>query len=490
MGNRSVAEKSEKKGRVLVWLVVLAAVALICLAAPVVYETFIVKIPAEVSIGGLPLGDLSGRDARLAIQNAQKTLLTKELTLALPDEKVTIPLENLSLDLDRRAMRRDAAKAETGSSLSLEAYLQYNADPVYQALTAWSQEHDSVLIQPTWTCGEMPELEEGSFDPDVPCPELAVTLGTPERHLDVAGAMDKVAGALHMALGGGDLTVTLEVPASEEPQKPNLEEICAEACPEPQDASLDMQTYEPIPGAYGCSIDMAEAEKQIAEAQYGETVTLPMHYVEPEILKDGVYFRDELGVCETKHNDDENRNTNLRLICEELNGHVIQPGEEFSFNDVVGERSPERGYKPATVFSGDHIAKDYGGGACQTSSTLYNCALLADLEITDRRCHGAIVTYLPLGLDATVNWATNTDFKFRNSSHFPIQIEAKMEDGYVKMKILGTDEKDYYVKMETNQWDDAEYAYATSYKCKYDKETDEQISRDLEARSSYIKELG
>ena len=145
MGNRSVAEKSEKKGRVLVWLVVLAAVVLICLAAPMVYETFIVKIPAEVSIGGLPLGDLSGRDARLAIQNAQKTLLTKELTLALPDEKVTIPLENLSLDLDRRAMRRDAAKAETGSSLSLEAYLQYNADPVYQALTAWSQEHEREL---------------------------------------------------------------------------------------------------------------------------------------------------------------------------------------------------------------------------------------------------------------------------------------------------------------------------------------------------------
>ena len=64
MGNRSVAEKSEKKGRVLVWLVVLAAVALICLAAPVVYETFIVKIPAEVSIGGLPLGDLSGSHIR------------------------------------------------------------------------------------------------------------------------------------------------------------------------------------------------------------------------------------------------------------------------------------------------------------------------------------------------------------------------------------------------------------------------------------------
>ena len=87
-----------------------------------------------------------------------------------------------------------------------------------------------------------------------------------------------------------------------------------------------------------------------------------------------------------------------------------------------------------------------GGGVCQGSSTLYNCVLLADLEVVTRSCHGATVAYLPLGLDAAVNWGT-TDFQFRNNFHFPVKIEAETTVDLVKMRILGTDEKDYYLSL-------------------------------------------
>ena len=122
-------------------------------------------------------------------------------------------------------------------------------------------------------------------------------------------------------------------------------------------------------------------------------------------------------------------------------------------------------------------------------TTLYNCVLLADLEVVFRACHGAAVSYVPAGLDATVNYLT-TDFQFRNQYRFPVKIRAEVSGGYVKMKLLGTDEKDYYVKMETSSGEDDLAVYARSYKCKYEKQTDALISREIEAFSTYYKNIG
>ena len=144
----------------------------------------------------------------------------------------------------------------------------------------------------------------------------------------------------------------------------------------------------------------------------------------------------------------------------------------------------------ATVYYGASVTTGIGGGVCQGSSTLYNCVLLADLEVVTRSCHGATVAYLPLGLDAAVNWGT-TDFQFRNNFHFPVKIEAETTEDLVKMRILGTDEKDYYIEM-TSGYDDSreDVIYAVSYKNKYSKETRELISKDREAFSTYYRNVG
>ena len=238
---------------------------------------------------------------------------------------------------------------------------------------------------------------------------------------------------------------------------------------------------------YGYSFDLESAQKTLAEAPAGSRVSVSMVATEPEILGDGVYFRDVLGHCETKHTDDENRNTNLRLLCQALDGVILQPGDVFSFNDTVGERTEEKGYKPATAYSGTKMIKDIGGGVCQGSTTIYNCALLADLEIVERVCHGATVGYITLGLDAAVNWNTKTDLKFKNNFNFPMMIKAEVSDGYVRMRILGTDEKDYYIEMRCGFGEEGDVKHAVSYKFKFDKETGEQISKEREAFSTYYK---
>ena len=174
------------------------------------------------------------------------------------------------------------------------------------------------------------------------------------------------------------------------------------------------------------------------------------------------------------------------MACASLDGLILWPGEEFSYNQTLGERTKDRGYKPAPAYSGTDLVASYGGGICQGSSTLYYCTLLADLEILERVSHGYEARYIQIGCDATVSW-WGPDFRFRNNTNFPIMIKAEVSDGYVRMQLLGTDEKDYYIEMESEVRGTSQtHRYVKTYKLKYDKETGELLSRDYEASSSYL----
>lgn len=450
------------------------------------------QIPEGTTLGGLDIGGKSFREAKAAVNAAaQETLLGKNLKVVLPEETLVISPQEAGLKLQVSKALKDALGPGRGDG-GLLPYLQYEEGYLQSVLQGYARRYDTELKQSTWALeGEAPALGTDQFDPEAPGQNLTITLGIPQRNLDREEALRAILSFYDQALAPErTYEIQLEVPAEAVPDALDLGSIYESCCAAPVDDSLDLTTYQFVHGSYGYSFDLNEAKKEIEQASWGETVTLPMTYAEPEILGDGVYFRDVLGTCETRHNDNENRNTNLRLICEILNDMVIEPGEEFSYNGRVGERTPERGFKPAPAFSGNRLVQDYGGGACQCSTTLYNCALLGDMEITARVCHGAAVGYVPRGLDAAVNWATNTDMAFRNTSHFPIKIQAKVEDGYVKMALLGTDEKDYTIEMKSGWGEDDVAIYATSYRCKISKETGEEISRTLEARSTYYKNIG
>lgn len=138
----------------------------------------------------------------------------------------------------------------------------------------------------------------------------------------------------------------------------------------------------------------------------------------------------------TKTTDDRNRNTNIDLSCKALNGIMVPAGETFSFNQATGERTPAKGYKPATAISGGENIEEVGGGVCQTSSTLFNAVARADLEIVSRSPHAWPSKYVEKGMDATVNWP-GLDFKFRNSSEWPVYIVASYANRKVTVEIYG-----------------------------------------------------
>ena len=143
--------------------------------------------------------------------------------------------------------------------------------------------------------------------------------------------------------------------------------------------------------------------------------------------------------------DNKARSNNLALAAKYIteNGY-LEPGEEISFNDTVGERTPERGFNKATVYSSEGTDEDYGGGICQTSSVLYYTSILANLEIVERHNHLYTVSYMTdtqgvqrFGNDATVNWGT-LDLKIKNNREYPIRIEFVCSSGKITCNIYGT----------------------------------------------------
>lgn len=130
------------------------------------------------------------------------------------------------------------------------------------------------------------------------------------------------------------------------------------------------------------------------------------------------------------------RRNNVKLAISQFNGKIIEPDEEVSFNDVIGETTPEKGYQKAKIILNGNYVEDYGGGVCQSSTTLYNALLLADIEIQEVNPHSLPVSYVPLAFDAMVSDGYS-DLKFKNNLDYPIYIKTWGDDERVYINIYG-----------------------------------------------------
>ena len=144
-----------------------------------------------------------------------------------------------------------------------------------------------------------------------------------------------------------------------------------------------------------------------------------------------------LGEARTKVGGTAARISNVKLSAASINGYVMNTGDVFSYNGVVGKRTAANGYQPAPAYVKGETVDEIGGGICQTSSTLYLACLRGNLEITERHAHRYIPAYIAAGMDATVSWG-GPDYKFTNDTDYPIKIITSYEGGYLTVKVLGT----------------------------------------------------
>ena len=178
-----------------------------------------------------------------------------------------------------------------------------------------------------------------------------------------------------------------------------------------KNASYDKETGAIVPEEAGADFDVDEAQRLLDAAAPGETVTVPAQVELPAVTAEEleqVLFRDVLGEARTHVGGTSARRSNVKLSAASINEYVMNSGDVFSYNDVVGQRTAARGYQAAPAYVQGETVDEIGGGICQTSSTLYLACLRSNLEITERYAHRYVPAYITAGMDATVSWGGRT----------------------------------------------------------------------------------
>ena len=234
----------------------------------------------------------------------------------------------------------------------------------------------------------------------------------------------------------------------------DLNKIHEEIYKAPQDAHYTTNPYSIYPHSDGIdfAISMEEALNMFNSSE--DTCTIPLKVLTPNVTTNDIgqeAFPDLLATFSTTFaTSNTSRATNIRLATSKINGTVIMPGEVFSYNQTVGQRTIAAGFKGAAAYSGGKVVTEIGGGICQVSSTLYNSVLLANLEIVERYNHGFLVGYVPAGRDATVSWG-GPDFKFKNNRNYPVRVVSSVSGGTILIQIYGLkSDNEYEVELQSS----------------------------------------
>ena len=222
-----------------------------------------------------------------------------------------------------------------------------------------------------------------------------------------------------------------------------LQGIAEELDHEPKDSTMYKENGKlvVVPEENGTVMDVEKTAAAVEAVLFTQTsgeADVVVTEAEPEITAEMLSsVTDLIGSFYTTYNNaDANRNTNLRVGCENLNGSIIMPGEVFSVTEALGPQTYANGYRSAGVYVNGKVESGMGGGVCQISTTVYNAVIMAELEIVERFPHSMTVGYVPLGRDAAI--ADNyKDFQFRNNTDTPIYLEAYAANNKLVINLYG-----------------------------------------------------
>lgn len=451
-----------KKGLIIALALVVVVVLGVCSYG------FVLKnqdaIYPNVYVAGVNVGGLKRDAAVSAVSEAvQKSYASDTLNVVLPDRTLSLTPEvtQVALNPDQaidEAMRYGRSGGpisavinylRTGKSeysVDLDSSLNLDTDYIRTLVDQTARECASDKIDPIVKVNE----EAGT---------ITITAGSPAVSLDA----DKLYDAVIARFSSGDFS-DLDFEYDTVPcESVDLQQYYDKYCKEMTDAYYDEEKKELVPEVNGYGFDLPYYTQQLAMAKAGEVITIQMEDLVPEVTLEELkktYFADVLASYDSPHTANAARTKNLELACKAIDGTILNPGDEFSFNKIVGERTKEKGYLAAIVYTdGGKSESQEGGGICQVASTIYTCTLLADLEVTERAPHMYLVTYVEPGMDATIYWPS-LDYKFKNSTDMPLRVDASVSGGYVHIKLVGTkQEHDYdHIKLR------GVYASSTAWK--------------------------
>ncbi len=437
--NNNTPNSNKKRGRLII-LVIFAFVVIVGLA----FSYFALPALSDKAYDGVYVGDIAVGGMK---EDAIEKLIKKEYGIyeinpqfKCNDTEFQLygSQIDLSVDFTQTAKKAVSYGKDVNVFLKIKNMLDLKRNPksINLCLTC-----DMNLLQ--YGLGEylgdqFSDVEQYKVEYGEDC--LIVTNGKKGRGVDSVKVVEDISERLTKREPNRPVSLTIEdlIPDAISP-----EAFCELYSREPKDAvcTSDGENITITPEIVGVKLNTDEAIRIIKEnINNPESYTIPATITYPEITSaqlEAEFTDCIIGTYSTDYSTSSaNRKENIRLASEKINGKILNPGEVFSFNTVVGPRTAQNGYKVAHVYVGSKTVDGIGGGICQVSSTLYNAAVFADLQIVYRTNHSMPVSYVPLGRDATVSYGT-IDFKFKNNKETPVKLEAIADGNNFTINIYG-----------------------------------------------------
>lgn len=474
---RQIAERKKAIRNRKIAIISACSVILLVLIGLIIYMFHIANRPQDderilnnVYAGGVNLSGLTREEARNALHLAtDNTFSRKDMVVKFPDATITLPASETGakLDVDKvveaaynygRSGNASQNKliqqnsANTPYTIALLSYMELDTKYIQNTLKDFCDSYSSSLTPPTDTIsGERPVYDVKKPNKPVTHQVLTITMGTPDYRLDFNRLYDRVLDSYSL----NQLEITYESPDQIEPQVPVAQELFDRYCTLPEDAKLDQQ-LNIIPEVYGYGFDVETLQKRIDNAKHGETIQVTLNFLYPHVTTEDL-SEDVLPDVLVEYvcaNPDATAEWihNMKLVCEALNGTVLNSGDVFSFNKIVNEKigriSEANGFKKAPGYVRGMEADVLGAGIEQVASALFYSALMCDFNILERHNNGYAVNYIDLGLDAYIT--ATQDLQFSYAGKYPVRINLTMQDHAVKVVIEGTESRIFDIELKVD----------------------------------------
>lgn len=440
---RHSAEKTKSKS---IGVKKTAAVAVFVFAAAFAASivTLLAAVPKDVIANGvyadnIALGGMSKEQAAAVI--AEHNFFQAEtINVVSGSATYDIPTSEIALDVNAEETAQKAfAIGKSGNKFSdaKDVLIMRFSDKHTDIIPSFDE---AAMDAKLYEFGKQIHGELTEHSVEIGDDSVIVTPGKTGASQDYTQAKKEILNAVSNGKFTG-ISVTMN---KQSPNEVDVESLYNEVFVQPKDAEFKTSAKSASVENHvvGIELDREDAKTKVsAIKEGGDPVYINIVKTMPSVTKDMLedkLFNTTLASFSTKYSaSNVNRSSNVALAAEKINGTVLAPGEVFSYNDVVGERTLKNGFKMAAVYENGKSVDGIGGGVCQVSTTLYSAVLYADLKIVSRQNHSLPVSYVPLGQDATVVDGA-IDFKFSNNTNYPVKIVSSAAKGTISVSLVGT----------------------------------------------------
>lgn len=441
-----VKEKKSHKKLVIVVIVVILLLFLSTIFA-------ILNIDNNNIINGIYIekvnfSNLSGQEATEVI--SKKIEEIQDLEIEAQEYETVVKLEELGININYKDAMQKAMSYGKSNNILLDNYSILKANLFKEKLKIdITIDEEKFNDMANKIQAEIPGAVK-QYSYEIIEDELIISPGTKGLAIDKQELKQLVIDQIKEHFNGNEQKINLKL-NTQEPTPIDIEKIYEEIHSEAKNAYIEEDPFVLHKDKNGIdfAISIEEAKELLTEQK--DQYIIPLNITEAEVrVKDlgDKLFKQNLSKFTTIYDaGNTNRASNIALAAKTINGIILLPGEEFSYNKVLGNTTKEKGYKLGGAYVGGKVVQAYGGGICQVSTTLYNAVLYANLEIVERYNHSYAVSYVPAGRDATVSYG-GKDFKFKNTRNYPIRIDANAKNGVVSVSITGIkEEKEYEIEL-------------------------------------------